>query len=163
MVATDIAFHDFELTFLLQKIQKMSNEVVASSLPLQPSLPTIHFGLTTFNKFTFFNKKKHRWHYNAPKCFLQPSMTLINQQCYNFNFPWFFFKMSDFPDSKYNSSTFPWPWRILFFPHHFLACNNPDWNLCSRQNGQGCFSPLLEVYSVTPWTGHLEENQPINM
>ena len=38
---------------------------------------------------------------------------LISAVLKYFNFPWLFFKISVFPDSKQNSSTFPWPWRIL--------------------------------------------------
>ena len=29
-----------------------------------------------------------------------------------------------FPDSKWNSLTFPWPWKNFIFPDHFLTCGN---------------------------------------
>ena len=38
-------------------------------------------------------------------------------------FPDFFQRL---PDSKWNSMTFPWPWRNFIFPDHLLICGNHD-------------------------------------
>lgn len=82
---------------------------MASSLSLHLS-----FSHIPFNKYFFSFNGKYWWDHSDPKRLFQPSVVL-NQWFFFFNFP---LKESSsiFPDSKKNSLTYPWTWRICFIP-----------------------------------------------